>query len=101
MFIASSMTLSFLTACFLALGFAGSTLRIDAEEIERTENGAIIRTAMGVVRVELCSEGVVHILANATGSSMKPLVPTIVRPCTGAQFTSSSDASHQIGRAHV
>ena len=94
MLIASSKTLSLLTACFLALGFAGSTLCSDAEEIEQTENGAIVRTATGVVRVELCSEGVVHILANATGSSMKPLVPTIVRPCTGAQFTSSSDASH-------
>jgi alpha-D-xyloside xylohydrolase len=94
MFIASSKTLSFLTACLFALGFTGSTRHGDAEEIERTANGAIVRTAMGVVRVEVCSDLVVHILANATGSSIKSLVPTIVRPCAGAQFTSSSDDSH-------
>jgi alpha-D-xyloside xylohydrolase len=94
MFIASSKTLSFLTACSLALGFTESARHSDAEQIERTANGAIVRTAMGVVRVEVCSDVVVHIVANATGSSIKSLVPTVVRPCAGAQFTTSSDDSH-------
>ena len=94
MFIASSKTLSFLTACFLALAATGSARHSDAEEIERTTNGAIVRTAMGVVRVEVCSDGVVHILANATGSPIESLVPTVVQPCAGAQLTSSSDDSH-------
>jgi alpha-D-xyloside xylohydrolase len=94
MLIASSRTLPSLTVCFLAIGFIGTGRPTDAEQIERTANGAIVRTATGVVRVEVCSEGVVHIVANATGSSINSLVPTIVRPCAGAQFTSSSDNSH-------
>ncbi|MGA8669487.1 MAG: TIM-barrel domain-containing protein [Terracidiphilus sp.] len=93
MLIASSKTLSFLTACFLAVGFAESARYSDAEQIERTANGAIVRTAAGVVRVDVCSDAVVHILANATGSSIESLVPTVVRPCAGAQFATSSDKS--------
>ena len=94
MFVASSKALSFLSACFLALGFTGLARHSDAEEIERTANGAMIRTAMGVVRIEVCSDVVVHILASATSSSIKPLVPTIVRPCSGAQFSTTSDDSN-------
>src|ERR1039458_8764469 len=94
MLIASSKTLSFLTACFLAVGFTESARHSDAEQVERTANGAIIRTATGVVRVDVCSDTVVHILENATGSPIKSLVPTVVRPCAGAQFTNSSDDTH-------
>ncbi len=94
MFVASSKPLIFLTACLLAFGFAGSAIHSEAEDIERTANGAILRTATGVVRVEVCSDVVVHILANATGSPIRSVVPTVVRPCAGARFTSSSDASH-------
>ena len=104
MLIASSRTLSSLTVCFLAIGFIGTGRPTDAEQIERTANGAIVRTATGVVRVEVCSERVVHIVANATGSPINSLVPTIVRPCASAQFTSSSDASHlslQTGKLKV
>jgi alpha-D-xyloside xylohydrolase len=94
MSIASSKTLSFLAVCFLALGLAGLTRLSDAEQIEQTANGAIVRTAKGVLRAEICSDVVVHILANATGAPIRSLVPSVVRPCTGAQFTRSSDASH-------
>lgn len=94
MFIASLKVLSFFAACLLAVGFASSVPHSSAEEIEQTTNGASVRTAMGVVRVEVCSDVVVHILSNATGSPIKSLVPTVVRPCVGGQFSISHDASH-------
>jgi alpha-D-xyloside xylohydrolase len=94
MWIASSKTLSYITACFVALGSVGSARPIDAEQMGRTANGVTVQTARGVIRVEVCSERVVHILENATSSAIKSLVPTVVRPCTGAQFATSSDATH-------
>ncbi len=94
MSLASTKALSFFTVCFFVLGFVGSARDSGAEEIKRTANGATVRTANGVVRVEVCSEEVIHILESRTGLATKRLVPAVVRPCTGAQFTTSSDASH-------
>ena len=48
----------------------------------------------GVTRIEVCSEGVIHVLAGSMALPAKPVVPTIVRPCDGTAFTTASDDSH-------
>ena len=47
----------------------------------------------GIVHVEVCSESVIHIFASASLMPIKSLVPAVIRPCDGAQFTTSSDDS--------
>jgi alpha-D-xyloside xylohydrolase len=64
-----------------------------AEAFERIANGAIVRYPTGVVRVEVCSDRVVHIVSSAALVSAKSSVPAVIRPCTGAVFTTSSDSS--------
>jgi alpha-D-xyloside xylohydrolase len=64
-----------------------------AEALERTSNGAIVRYPTGVVRVEVCSDRVVHIVSGITLISAEPAVPVVIRPCAGAMFTTSSDSS--------
>ena len=71
-------------------------LRDDAQAPDRAENGAVIHTAAGLVRVEVCSDSVIHIVAGPTANHpTKPIVPTVIRPCSGAKFTIASDALHE------
>src|SRR5436309_2624595 len=64
-----------------------------AQTNRRQPNGAIVPLANGMVQVEVCSESVIHVVVGATSVPIKPLVPTVVRPCTGTNFTTSSDDS--------
>ncbi len=83
-----------LVSCLLV--FITVLFRAQAQDLERTENGAVIHSAAGIVRVEVCSDSVIHIVAGAAAShAEKPAVPTIIQPCSGAKFTASSDGTHE------
>jgi alpha-D-xyloside xylohydrolase len=64
-----------------------------AQAIEQLGNGAIVHSQNGMVRVEVCSEGVIHIFAGASPMPIKALVPVVIRPCNSAHFTTSSNES--------
>jgi alpha-D-xyloside xylohydrolase len=66
---------------------------VGAQSIEQLANGAIMHSETGIVHVEVCSERVIHILASASPTPIKSLVPAVIRPCNGAKFTTSSDDS--------
>ena len=85
--------LSFLTIGII-LALTAASGRSDAQTVEKTANGAIVHTATGLTRIEVCSEGVIHVLAGTTALPEKSLVPTIVRPCADTAFTTGSDGSH-------
>ena len=55
-----------LCAPILALASATAFCRNGSEAIERTPNGAVVRYSGGVVRVEVCSAGVIHIVNSPT-----------------------------------
>ena len=80
-----------MTALAVIGGLSASVLHADAEAVERIVNGAIVHTAKGPVRVEVCSDRVIHILAGATAVTAKVVVPAVIRPCEGASFSTSSD----------
>ncbi len=73
---------------------AAASVRSDAQTVEKTANGAIVRAATGVTRIKVCCEGVIHVLAGTMALAAKPVVPTIVRPCAEGAFTTASDDSH-------
>jgi alpha-D-xyloside xylohydrolase len=61
-----------------------------AQEFERMANGVLVHSTPAAVRVEVCSERVIHVVAGETDN--KPaLVPAVIRPCSGAAFSISSD----------
>jgi alpha-D-xyloside xylohydrolase len=72
---------------------AFATGRGGAQSIEQLSNGAIVHSETGIVHVEVCSESMIHIFASASPMPIKSLVPAVIRPCDGAQFTTSSDDS--------
>ncbi len=91
MFLSSSRTLFPLSLFTLAVGLTAPPLHARADATERTPNGVIVHSAKGVVQIEVCSDRVVHILAGAAAIPAKSVVPTVIRPCAEAAFTSSSD----------
>ena len=78
------------TSAFVFL-FALTAVHCGAQSIEQAANGAIIHSKIGIVQVEVCSESVIHILAGAKVLPAGSLVPAVIRPCSGAKFTASSD----------
>jgi len=49
---------------------------------DRTGNGVTFRLSSGTLRVELCSDRVVHVLASATEELPKAATPTVIGPAT-------------------
>src|SRR5579863_2378471 len=79
--------------CFLV--FVTGPVRVYAQDLERTDNGAVVHSAAGLVRIEVCSDSVIHIVAGPTaGHPEKPVVPTVIQPCSGARVSLSSDRQH-------
>jgi alpha-D-xyloside xylohydrolase len=78
------------TACIAALTLPSFS---NAQAIERSKDGVALHSASETLRVTVCSERVIHIVAGATDEISKPIVPTVIRPCGGVPFTVSSAAT--------
>ncbi len=84
---------------FASFGVAACTcivigpFRVNAQVIERSANSVTLRSSTGAVRVSVCSDRVIRVEANLNGEFPKSIVPDVIRPCGGAPFTSSSNAS--------
>jgi len=68
------------------------------QAIERSGSGVVVHSSNGLVRVEVCSDSVVHIVSGRNAAPTAALVPTVVQPCTDATYTTSSDSSHEYVR---
>lgn len=72
----------------------GATVaRSAAQTIDPVADGAIVHSAARTVRVQFCSDRVVHIVAGDTDVETRSLVPSVVEPCSGVRFTTSSSGS--------
>lgn len=76
--------------CALLIASAAAVPRVEAQPIERVSNGAVVHAAGRIVRVEVCSERVIHVLTSATGLPENSVIPAVIQPCSGAAFTASS-----------
>ncbi|MFP5227484.1 MAG: TIM-barrel domain-containing protein [Acidobacteriota bacterium] len=88
----SLRVLSAFSGCLLLVA-SGAVAHTDAQTMDRVADGVIVHARKGVVRVQLCTDRVVHIIAGETEATRKDLVPTVVEPCSGVAFTTSSRAS--------
>jgi alpha-D-xyloside xylohydrolase len=76
----------------LLLTVAGSTARAASEsqfavkEARRDAGGVTIRTANGTMRVEVCGDRVVHVVASPTSEIPSPKVPVVTQPCRANDF---------------
>ena len=77
----------------LLLVALGATLPcVAAQTLHRVADGAIVHAGSGTVRIQFCSDRVVHIVAGEAAAAA-PVVPSIVEPCSGVAFTISSNGS--------
>ena len=64
-----------------------------AQTIKKDPSGITLQLTNETLRIGVCSERVIHVQASPTDDFPKSVVPVLIRPCGGAQFTVSSNAS--------
>ena len=70
--------------------------------VDQIPNGAIVHSARGVVRLEVCSPNIMHVVASYSGAVVPPVVPAVIKPCEGAKFTvSSANGRTEIATAQI
>jgi len=52
----------------------------------RDSSGVTFRTTAGVMRVEVCGDQVIHVLASRTSEISSPKVPVVIQPCRANNF---------------
>ena len=62
-----------------------------AQEVERTPSGVIVHASTGTVRIDVCSDSVLHVVASTRTVPKLSVVPSVVKPCSDSTFTSSLD----------
>jgi alpha-D-xyloside xylohydrolase len=60
------------------------------QEIDRIPNGAVVHSSHGVVRLEVCSASIIHIVISHSDTVERPVVPAVTMPCEAPKFTVSS-----------
>ncbi|KAA6456635.1 DUF5110 domain-containing protein [Acidobacteria bacterium AB60] len=56
--------------------------RFQIEDAHPDRSGVTLRTAVGVMRIEFCSERAVHVVASHTGQIPPAKVPVVTQPCS-------------------
>lgn len=93
------MTLRFMqkASCAIALALFGATFAscasINIQSFKRNANGVTFYSISGALRVEVCSERIVHVIASPTRVIPSAIVPAAIRPCGGSSFKIVTDTS--------
>ena len=82
---------------FFSLMFPRVTIASPAasngQGFERTTNGVVSRSARISLHVDVCSAKVIHVVASPSAAAPTPVVPIVIHPCSGAQFSVSKGPS--------
>src|SRR5881394_3150539 len=65
------------------------------KESHADSNGVTLRTSGGTMRVEVCGDRVVHVVASPTSEIPTPKVPIVTQPCQ------SSNVRAKIGKKEI
>jgi alpha-D-xyloside xylohydrolase len=65
---------------------AATEPRFAVKQSRRDANGVTFRTAKGTLRVEVCGDRVVHVVASPTSEIPSPKVPVVTQPCRAGDF---------------
>jgi alpha-D-xyloside xylohydrolase len=55
--------------------------RFAIKESHKDSNGVTFRTAAGIMRIEVCGNQVVHVVASQTSQLPSPKIPVVINPC--------------------
>jgi len=80
-----------------ALVFSGSTLSYCAgneiRSFERNANGATLYADGGALRITVCSDRIVHVVASPAREIPVAIVPAVIGECNDTQFRIESNKS--------
>lgn len=83
------LVLLFISVCSVA--WSANHSRFSVKEFHRDSNGVTFTTTAGTMRIELCGDRVVHVVASPTAEIPSPKVPVVVQPCKAQNFQVASD----------
>ncbi|HEV8369343.1 MAG TPA: TIM-barrel domain-containing protein [Pyrinomonadaceae bacterium] len=89
---------SFIRVGIVSLFIVGSSLawatdqsRFAVKELRRDSKGVTFRTVNGTVRVEVCGDRVIHVVATPTSQIPEPRVPIVTQPCRASNFHAKAE----------
>ena len=82
--ITSAITLVLIVANSAAR--ANDEPRFAVKQSRRDSNGVTMRTVAGTVRIEVCGDRVIHVVASSTSEIPTPKVPIVTQPCRANNF---------------
>ena len=83
------LVLLFISVCSVA--WSTNHSQFSVKEFHRDSNGVTFTTTAGTMRIELCGDRVVHVVASPTAEIPSPKVPVVVQPCKAQNFQVASD----------
>lgn len=86
----SSTFLRVLGFVLIAAPFAAQAASDNSGEITNTSDGVALHSSAGTLRVAVCSERVIHVVASPTDDIPDPIVPAAILHCGDTRFTASS-----------
>ena len=77
------------------LAFLGATCSLCAssniQSFERNRNNVTLYSKNGALRIEVCSDRIIHVVASPTREIPAAIVPTVIGQCNGGDFKVASD----------
>lgn len=64
----------------------------NVQSFERNKNGITVFSSSGAMRIEVCGDRIIHILASPTREISPAIVPTAIRHCDDSAFNIASDS---------
>jgi len=83
------LVLLFISVCSVA--WAGNHSQFSVKEFHRDSNGVTVTTTAGTMRIEVCGDRVVHVVASPTAEIPTPKVPIVLQPCKANILQVASD----------
>lgn len=90
----SSGFLFLLVTTLASAAWPASSQQFAIKESHKDANGITLRTASGTMRVELCGDRVVHVVASPTSTVPSPKVPVVPGPCRASKLEIKADKNN-------
>jgi alpha-D-xyloside xylohydrolase len=86
----------YIVAVFILIAsavWAENPSQFTLKESRRDQNGITFRTTAGTLRIEVCGDRVIHVVASPTAEIPSPKVPVVMQPCKAENLRVESGKS--------
>ena len=73
---------------------AANATRFTVQEFHKDANGVTFRTIAGTMRIEVCGDQVIHVIASSTTQIPPAKVPVVTQSCVGQEFQVKTAEKH-------